>query len=347
MTDQKINDGQDLKLGEPDSPNSNSSKVMPQNKNNFTFRRLSLLQLITLTAIIIIAIIAILYLNANLSTANLKTYSNSAFSFNYPLNWLSVPSTQNLTSLYSVFLGPKTMSKVLENASRNASFIPPPSNFDFIEISTNPVYNSSALIGFYRMFKNELRVIPTNISMAGAIGFEVSGPVLISTVQTPNIFEVAEIYANNKIYSILGMASGQNQTQEEQSSFITILNTIKLFNYSENITDLTRPHTIGFNPFKIISQQCSATNGLMINLENNAGTTITLENESITNSTGIIKATNGNLTLSQLANNAIKTIGFGGNCIGLRYSASITLIYTEPQGSQTFNSVGTVQGIPS
>lgn len=347
MTDQKINDGQDLKRGEPYDPNLNSPEGIPPNRNNFTFRRLSLLQLITLTAITIIAVIAILYLNGNLVTTNLKTYSNGAFSFNYPLNWLSVPSTQNLTNLYGVFLGPETMSKVLENASRAASFIPPPSNFDFIEVSTNPVYNSSALIGFYRMFKNELRVVPTNISIDGASGFEVSGPVLISTVQTPNLFEVAEIYANNKIYSILGMAGGQNQIQEEQSSFITILNTIKLFGYSENITDFTMPHAIGFNPFKIISQQCSATNGLMVSLENNAGTTITLENESITNSTGIIKATNGNSTLGQLANNAIKIIGFGGNCIGLRYSANITLIYIKSQGSQTFNSVGTVSGIPS
>lgn len=125
-----------------------------------------------------------------------------------------------------------------------------------------------------------------------------------------------------------------------------VLYSLGIFNPSANAGTTAT----GFTPFTVLAQQCSAANGLLVQFGNNAGTTITWVSETITASSGLT-ATAGNTTSGTTIAGGSKIVKVGSSCsaAGSRYSASITVTYTESTslGTQTLTATGTLAGTTS
>ncbi len=107
----------------------------------------------------------------------------------------------------------------------------------------------------------------------------------------------------------------------------------------------------GFSPFTVLAQTCTP-HYLAFQLGNNAGVTVTLKNVFLTTSSGITASTAILADTSSVVTGGSTTVNFssGEACVsGARYSASITVAYTESNnlGLQTLNASGTLSGSAS
>ena len=108
----------------------------------------------------------------------------------------------------------------------------------------------------------------------------------------------------------------------------------------------------GFSPFVVLAQTCQL-HGLAIQLGNNAGVAVTSVSGSITTSTGLAASTGtATVSLPNVPNGGSTVLNFTSNgcsTSGARYSASITIDYTETNslGAQSLTATGTVAGSAS